>query len=314
MTISVILPVFNGSDYIAESIDSILSQDVDLELIVSDNASTDDTVRIVKSFSDSRIRLLVNEINCGIFNNLNICISQSKGDVVQAFSHDDIMSPGYLSSQLAALDKYPSAGMVYADPRYIDGNGMDITGNFLDSTPELIEWDLYKWISSHYGALPASISSVMVRRRTFDEIGLFDPTYSVAGDLEFYNRVGERYPIVRNAEVLHAVRSHRAMTSALPTTGVKYLQEERRLASWYQSRWSPEDYKKIVHFRAELRGRYHLGWIRRTAARGQLARAAAALWELNRTYSLGSILWWRLGDVLGRREPPYPQVAPPPRV
>ena len=94
------------------------------------------------------------------------------------------MKAGYLASQAACLKKHESAGLAYGVPEYIDADNAALSETVHDATPEVVEWSTYLWISSHYGSLPASISSIMVPRRTFESVGVFDASYDVAGDLD----------------------------------------------------------------------------------------------------------------------------------
>jgi glycosyltransferase involved in cell wall biosynthesis len=310
--ISVVLPVYNGLAYLGEAVASILSQDVDLELVISDDGSTDGSAQFVAGLNDPRIRVLTNEANLGIFGNLNRAISETQGELIQIFSQDDVMRPGYLASQADVLRRYPSAGMVYGAPVGIDENGAVAAGGETeDTTPEFVDGRLYVWIASHFGALPASISSVMIRRATFDTIGLFDPSFRVAGDIEFYNRLSERFGIARNPHALHAVRSHRGMTSALSSSGLRYLREELRLEPWYRAQWSAADYKKVRLYRSGLRGTQHLGWIVKHGLRGRLATSLVALVLLNRLYPLTAISRSRLRRMLGGEGAAAPLVRAP---
>lgn len=112
-------------------------------------------------------------------------------------------------------------------------------------------------------------------------------------------------------EVLHAVRSHPRMTSALSTAGPRYLREEVALEVWYRSRWNVEDYRRIKQFRSALRGRYHLGWIARRALRGKFWEALGALRQMNRIYPLRWVAWWRVLGLLRPGWRPSPRVSPP---
>lgn len=88
---SVCIPVYNGEHTIAETLRCILSQSLsDFELLIVDNASTDNTVSIVKSFSDPRIRLVVNERNIGCGMNLEVCKKRASGDILFFISADDL--------------------------------------------------------------------------------------------------------------------------------------------------------------------------------------------------------------------------------
>jgi glycosyltransferase involved in cell wall biosynthesis len=313
MQISIALPVYNGLPYLSDAIATILSQEGEFELIISDDKSSDGSAELVQSLSDPRIRILTNEKNLGIFGNLNRCVEAAKGEFIQVFSQDDLMKPGYLLSQVRRLQSDPDVGLVYGAADCVDEKSV-VTGlTLVDHTPELIDLKLYLWIASHYGALPASISSVMVPRGTFDKIGLFDTRYRVAGDIEFYNRVAEHFKVARNPEILHSVRSHPRMTSALSSAGPLYLQEEIALQPWYRRHWSPSDYRKIQRFRSATRGRYHLGWIRRRILGGSFGEAGKALLQLGKVYPLRWVFWSVLIGLFRPDRKPKPVLAPPER-
>jgi glycosyltransferase involved in cell wall biosynthesis len=289
---------------------SILEQDCDLELVMSDDGSRDGTADFARSLADPRVKLVLNVENLGIFGNLNRCLRAARGSLVQIFSQDDLMCPGFLASQAARLSAHPDAGLVYGAPLYIDDTGSVLPSTFRDDTPERIDLALYLWIASHYAALPASISSVMLPRRTLETVGFFNPSFRVAGDIEYYNRIAERFVFARNTEPLHKVRAHRRAASALSSAGPLYLAEEAALQGWYRDRWSKRDYARITRFRASLRGGYHLGWIARAARRGEIAKAIAALRLLHSLYPLQWILWWQCYTRLsGQRLKPF--LAPP---
>jgi glycosyltransferase involved in cell wall biosynthesis len=311
MLISVALPIYNGNPLLSEALASILAQDVELEVVVSDDGSRDGSVETVEAFGDPRVRVLRNVSNAGIFGNLNRAIRATRGDLIQVFSQDDVMLPGYLASQSALLAKHTHGGVVYGAVRAIDGEGNELHFDGEDRTPEVIDSELYVWISSHYGALPSSISSIMIRRQTFNTVGLFDESYRVAGDVEFYNRVSERFVILRNAEVRHCVRSHARMATVHSSSGPLYLAEETRLEPWFRKHWSDGDWRKVRQFRTMARGRYHLTWIRQRVATGRLIEAAWGLWAANRLYPMADVL----GSILQRRLHPEiettPLIAPP---
>jgi glycosyltransferase involved in cell wall biosynthesis len=312
MLVSVALPIYNGLPYLQEAISTILMQDIELELIVSDDMSRDGSKEFVQGLTDPRVRLIAHDVNAGIFGNLNTCIAAAKGKFIQIFSQDDLMKPNYLVSQVQMLQKYPDAGFVYGTPDWVDENGSFISSNSADKTPEVIDRNLYLWIASHYMALPASISSVMIPRRTLELVGLFNTEYRIAADIEFYNRVSERFCIIRNLAVLHSIRSHKGMTSALPTAGPLYLRDELAFENWYQDRWNVQDYRRILRFRAASRGRYHLSWIMRNMRRGRIAEAASDLWRLATLFPLHWIIWWRVWNILRPNWRPRPTVSPPP--
>ncbi len=102
--ISVILPTYNGEKYIAETLESVLNQTYkNLEIIITDDASKDKTVEIIKSYNDKRIKLYENENNLGIANNTNKALSLATGEFIMMQDHDDISSPYRAEGMLKVL-------------------------------------------------------------------------------------------------------------------------------------------------------------------------------------------------------------------
>jgi glycosyltransferase involved in cell wall biosynthesis len=107
--ISVIMPVYNTAQYLREAIDSILNQSfTDFEFIIIDDASTDGSKEIIKSYSDKRIILIENEINKGYVFGLNYAISIAKGEYVARMDSDDISIITRLQEQILFLKENPS--------------------------------------------------------------------------------------------------------------------------------------------------------------------------------------------------------------
>lgn len=125
-TVSIGLPVYNGENYLAEAIKSILGQTFnDFELIISDNASTDATMAICKSFSDadSRIRYYSNEKNLGAAWNFNQVFHLARGKYFQWACHDDVWTPTLLERYVGILNRMNDVVLCYSKTTFIDGSG-----------------------------------------------------------------------------------------------------------------------------------------------------------------------------------------------
>ena len=123
------LPVYNGEDFLAETLDSILAQDYhDFELIVSDNASTDRTAGIVAEYAerDPRIRYVSSKTNVGAAANYNRPVELACGEYFKWQSDDDLIAPTYVSSCIAILDAQPDVVLAYGKTRLIDEAGATI--------------------------------------------------------------------------------------------------------------------------------------------------------------------------------------------
>ncbi|MBF9236754.1 glycosyltransferase family 2 protein [Hymenobacter sp. BT683] len=111
--VSVILPVYNVGLYIENTIQSILQQTFkDFELIVLDDCSTDDTVKRVLAFTDSRVKVIVNTHNMGRAGTDNIALEYVSGEYIAKMDGDDICHPERLAQQVAYLDKHPEVNVV----------------------------------------------------------------------------------------------------------------------------------------------------------------------------------------------------------
>lgn len=103
--ISVILPVYNCEKYVYEAVQSILNQTyTDFELLIIDDCSTDQTVSIIKSFSDARIHLIIKEKNSGYTDSLNYAITIAKGKYIARMDGDDISLPNRFQKQIEAMN------------------------------------------------------------------------------------------------------------------------------------------------------------------------------------------------------------------
>jgi glycosyltransferase involved in cell wall biosynthesis len=124
--LSVGLPVYNSSAYVAESIEAILGQTFeDFELIISDNASTDDTGDICRRYAeqDSRIRYFRQPENVGLAPNHNFCVRKAGGALFKWAAGDDLYARDLLEKCVAALDENPRVVLAHSWTAMIDGDG-----------------------------------------------------------------------------------------------------------------------------------------------------------------------------------------------
>lgn len=120
------LPVYNGENFIAASIESLLGQTFeDFELIISDNASVDSTMDICRIYEkqDSRIRLVRQPRNVGLTPNHNFTLDEARGELFKWASHDDLYARDLLKLCVEALDKNPQAVLAHSGTAIIDGAG-----------------------------------------------------------------------------------------------------------------------------------------------------------------------------------------------
>ncbi|MBT8462458.1 MAG: glycosyltransferase [Gemmatimonadetes bacterium] len=152
--VSVGMPVYNGEHYLAAAIESVLAQtEEDLELIISDNGSTDHTEEICRAWSerDPRIRYIRNDVNRGAAWNFNQVFEASQGTYFKWAAYDDWLAPEWLEECVIALDSDPNVVLAYTRVIQVDENNdliqhwskyADVTG--LDPVdrlrPVLYDW------------------------------------------------------------------------------------------------------------------------------------------------------------------------------
>lgn len=127
--VSVCLPVYNGSNYLALAIESVLAQTFcDFELLIANDCSTDGTQKIIEKYakSDARIKHWINEKNLRLFGNYNACIEKATGQYIKLFAHDDLLHPQMLEKMVAVLDNNADVSLVTTARCWIDENGNNI--------------------------------------------------------------------------------------------------------------------------------------------------------------------------------------------
>ena len=207
------IPVFNGEKYLAQALDSILAQTYqDFEIIISDNASTDNTPNICREYAsrDIRIRYHRNKRNLGSSANFNLVFNLSSSEYFKWAAYDDIIHPDYLLKCIEVLDANPSVVLCHSKTGRIDEHG-EVTGDYnFEVKPnwsklhnrfgDLIKFDNYDWVAL-FGLMRSSFlrktrlfgSYISADRALLAEIGLVGQIYSVPELLFFRREHSETY-------------------------------------------------------------------------------------------------------------------------
>lgn len=202
--ITVLMPVYNCDLYINEAIDSILNQTfTDFEFIIIDDASTDKTVDVIKTYSDKRIKLIVKPLNTGYTNSLNYGLQVAKGEYIARMDGDDISLPERFEKQVAYLE-------VNSDT-VVCGTTFSIIGTDVVVTiPEMNEAIKLTSLRGNCIAHP----SVMMRKSVFDKFAiLYDFTKEPAEDYDLWVRILAIGKIYNLQDVLLRYRVHNSQVS-----------------------------------------------------------------------------------------------------
>jgi glycosyltransferase involved in cell wall biosynthesis len=196
--ISIGVPVYNGEKFLAETLNSLLSQTVeDFELIISDNASTDGTAEICRSYAarDRRVRYIRNETNIGACANCNSVFRRAVGEFFKLNMADDVSHPQLLARCLEVMDASPEVVLTYGKARFIDNEGrwldiIDPGWNLMhEAATERMRYVIASghWVNLFYGLMR---SSTLARTRLLPSYASGD--YRLIGELAL---LGQFYEI-----------------------------------------------------------------------------------------------------------------------
>lgn len=193
--VSVIIPTYNRANFIRRAIDSVFIQDYEnVEIIVVDDASTDNTESIVRDIKDDRIVYIKNERNLGVSASRNRAIGISRGEVIAFLDSDDYWLEGKLKKQLAKLLGDRDIGLVYTGERFIDDRGIILR----DEIPRYSGYIYDVLLAKNF----ISPSSSIVRRDVLDDVGLFLEDLDYREDHELWLRISKKYKIDYVPEIL----------------------------------------------------------------------------------------------------------------
>lgn len=211
--VSIIIASYNCAAYIAETISSVLAQSLkDIEIIVVDDGSSDETRQIVSSFGPP-VRLLT-QSNAGVCVARNRGIREARGQFICLMDHDDYWFPDKLAHQVRMLQDHSETGVVYSAFTlwYRDeqrNQFPDPASLNLDIDPGEVDPDYSGWIY-HQFLLDCWMltSTAMFRPEVFTTCGLFDETLPYSEDWDLWLRISQQYPFIKLRRPTTLYRQH----------------------------------------------------------------------------------------------------------
>lgn len=200
--VSIIIPVYNGENYLKNAIDSALAQTYkNIEIIVVNDGSRDNTEKIIKSYGN-KIKYIKKE-NGGVSTALNLAIKNMSGEYFSWLSHDDIIKENKIQTQINFLQSYSESNIIlYSDFDLIDEKN-NVTGNVIKDHNELIN-------KPEYALLMGAINGItlIIPKRAFDDCGIFDEKLYCTQDYDMWYRMFEKYKFIHQKEILASSRIH----------------------------------------------------------------------------------------------------------
>ncbi len=271
--ISVILPVYNGGDYLKQSVQSVLSQTFeDFECLIIDDCSTDGSYEYISAIADSRVTVLRNDTNRGLFFNLNKMTGLAVSGLIKLWSQDDIMFPGCLAEVVAFHRQHPEIGFSYTQYETIDENGNIVTRELNDETPTVIPSEMHSRIALYSGSIAGNIANVTITRSAVEKAGPFTEEMKISGDFEMWIRIAQFFPVGYVKKKLIYLRAHAGQLSRQEDLFIFHLKEDseayRKLFSYIDQkshssakrlmRWSKSQFYYRLMLKCLLSGNFLL--------------------------------------------------------
>ena len=223
--VSICVPNYNYGEYIGECIRSLLAQTfVDFELIIVDDASTDNSMEIIESFDDNRIQIYENSENLGMAANWNRCWQLAHGKYVAIYHSDDVYHSRIVAEEHSLLSQFPFVGLVSTKATNDEIHlGIDPSGL------KFIVYSPYEFMHRLFCGNTLVCSSVMVKRECYETLGGYKPDFVYALDQEFYLRLCHSYGYVMidYPMVFYRQSNIKSFSSA---TGDEKARHEKRIA------------------------------------------------------------------------------------
>jgi len=220
------IPTYNRTRYLPEAIQSVLAQTYDdFELLIIDNASTEDVGSVVKRFSDPRLKFVRQSTNVGAVRNMNRVIKEARGKYIVIHHDDDIMLPENVEKKAAFLEANPGVGFVHSSFMRIRENGdtVDEAPNSAVNTGGVETGRDFFHRALEFN--PVGCPTVMAPKAALEQVGCFDVEVAVAADLPLWLKLSLFFDVGYIAEPLLNIRLHSGQDSTVYMHGYREAEQ-----------------------------------------------------------------------------------------
>jgi glycosyltransferase involved in cell wall biosynthesis len=205
--VTVLMPIYNGSEFLGEAIESILNQTYsDFEFLIIDDGSTDQSIDLIKTYDDPRIRLIMNKKNIGQSATLNKGLDLARGEYIARMDQDDISIPERIKKQLKFMENNSDVDVC--------GSWLQLFGKYngINQLPIDSEKIKVNLLTNQNLAHP----TVMIRKSTLVKYDFnYNPNYSIAQDYDLWIRMSEYCTFFNIPEPLVKYRMHENQNSII---------------------------------------------------------------------------------------------------
>lgn len=239
---SVIIPLYNKAEYIKQTVESVLHQTfADFEVIVVDDSSTDNSLELVKSIEDTRLRVFT-KLNGGVSAARNYGISKATHEVLAFLDADDMWEKDYLASMYELISLYPQAG-IFASGYYMDFGDHKSYFNHLEGYSKYSLLSDYFEVSYRFGMSVNITSATCIYRKTALSMPMFREGIRRGEDIDVWLRIALKYPVAFCNE---PKMRYMAETSTSLSSHYTNANDEFPYMEWFSYRAKSPFYKKYV--------------------------------------------------------------------
>lgn len=238
--ISVILPVYNGMQFLQQSVESVLNQDIqNFDFLICDDCSTDESYQYLQSLKDERIKLFRNSENKGLFPTLNFLIKQTKTELIHLWAQDDIMMSNCLRETVAFHGQFPNVNFSFSRLQGIDANNkiIRVPNTFPHKT---LSPEGHAISSILYGSISGNIANVCLVKKSVEVAGLFNEQMKYVGDFDMWCKLSKDQPVGMNGKILVNVRQHTGQLSRNITASYFKLKENLQVYNCFLQTLNPK--------------------------------------------------------------------------
>jgi glycosyltransferase involved in cell wall biosynthesis len=205
--VTIAIPTYNRADgYLKEALQSALDQTYpNLEIIVSDNCSSDNTESIMKTFSDRRLRYTRHKKNIGASNNFNYCLQKAKGAYFLLLHDDDLIDHDFVEACIKKLDSTKDIGIIRTGTRVIDAEG-NITSEYPNRAGGLSTVDFFRFWLSWKTAI--YLCSTLFNTERLREVGGFQSKHNLFEDAFAEFKLFAKYDRIDIEDIKSSFRVH----------------------------------------------------------------------------------------------------------
>ncbi len=257
--VSIILPIYNGGEHSRTSIESCLRQTYpEIELVIVDDGSSDETPDIIRSYDDPRITAIRHKKNRGLPVALNTGFAHATGAYLTWTSHDNEYLPEAIAEMVRVLENDPEIGLVYTD---VWLRSLETGKKVLRRSPDRLDLDVRNELGACF----------MFTRRVYETIGGYDPHYKLVEDYEYWIRICRRFRAVRLPRPLYIYGEHPKSLTRTQAPSVFFL--DRILKYRYGYIDAGGLGRSLVEYCSHLAGFNSPGWAAPLTFVKDLARA-----------------------------------------